>query len=118
MKLSAKRAVKYAQVAITIMVAVSVGVLISERGFTERQGLEEKKAALEKENEWLLGEIKSLERKITLLRDDPKTIEKIAKRKLGMVRPEEMIYIFSNQDFRPPADNNTELSLKNRHNSP
>ena len=46
MKLSAKRAVRYAQVTITIIVAVSVGVLISERGLTERQKLEEKKASL------------------------------------------------------------------------
>jgi len=118
MKLSTKRAVRYAQVTITIIVAVSVGVLISERGLTERQKLEEKKASLEKENDRLVGEIKSLEHKITLLRDDPKTIEKVAKRRLGMARPEETIYIFSRPDFRPLADNKPELGLSNKSNAP
>jgi cell division protein FtsB len=118
MKLWAKRVVKYAQVAITIMVAVSVGVLISERGFTERQKLEEKKASLEKENVRLVGEIKSLEHKITLLRDDPKTIEKVAKRKLGMARPEETIYIFGNQAFRPSAGAKVESGLGTESNIP
>ncbi len=118
MKLSAKRAVRYAQVTVTIIVAVSVGVLISERGLTERQKLEEKKASLAKENDRLIGEIKSLEHKITLLRDDPKTIEKVAKRKLGMARPEETIYIFGPQEFRSPAENKAELGLRNRSNAP
>ena len=118
MKLSPKRAVRYAQITITIIVAVSVGVLISERGLTEKQKLEEKKASLEKENDRLVGEIKSLEHKITLLRDDPKTIEKVAKRRLGMARPGETIYIFSRQDFRTPADNKIELGLSNKSNAP
>jgi cell division protein FtsB len=118
MKLSAKRAVRYAQVAITIIVAVSVGVLISERGLTERQNLEEKRSSLQKENDRLIGEIKSLEHKITLLRDDPKTIEKVAKRKLGMARPEETIYIFSSQDVRPLAEDKIELDLSTKHNIP
>ncbi len=118
MKLSAKRAVRYAQVTITIIVAVSVGVLISERGLTERQKLEEKKVSLAKENDRLIGEIKSLEHKITLLRDDPKTIEKVAKRKLGMARPEETIYIFGPQESRSPAQNKAELGLSNRSNAP
>ena len=118
MKLSAKRAVKYAQVTITIIVAVSVGVLISERGLTERQKLEEKKASLQKENDRIIGEIKSLEHKITLLRDDPKTIEKVAKRKLGMARPDEMIYIFGGQGFQPNAGNKIESGSRTDHNIP
>jgi len=118
MKLSAKQAVKYAQITITIIVAVCVGVLISERGLTERQKLEEKKASLEKENDRLLGEIKHLEHKITLLREDPKIIEKVAKRKLGMARPEETIYIFGRQGFRSTTKDNEELGLRNQPNTP
>ena len=118
MKLSAKRAVRYAQVTITIIVAVSVGVLISERGLTESQKLEEKKASLEKENDRLAVEIKSLEHKINLLRDDPNTIEKAAKRKLGMARPEEKIYIFSRQDFRASVEHKLELGLNSKPNAP
>jgi cell division protein FtsB len=90
--------------------------LISEKGFTERQQLEEKKASLEKENDRLIGEIRSLEHKINLLHEDPKTIEKVAKRRLGMARPEETIYIFSRRDFGIPADNKVELGLNNKSN--
>ncbi len=118
MKLSAKRAVKYAQVTITIIVAVSVGVLISERGLTERQKLEEKKTSLQKENDRLVGEIKSLEHKITLLRDDPRTIEKVAKHRLGMARPEETIYIFGGQGFQSPAGKRLETGSRTDHNIP
>ena len=118
MKLSAKRAVRYAQVTITIIVAVSVGVLISERGLTERQKLEEKKASLQKENDRIMGEIKSLEHRITLLRDDPKTIEKVAKRKLGMARPDETIYIFGGQGFQPHAGMKIESGSRTDHNIP
>jgi cell division protein FtsB len=118
MKLSAKRAVKYAQVTLTIIVAVSVGVLISERGLTERQKLEEKKVSLQKENDRIIGEIKSLEHRITLLRDDPKTIEKVAKRKLGMARPDETIYIFGVKGFQPHVGNKIESGLRTDHNIP
>ncbi len=95
MKLSARRAVRYGQVVFTILVAVCVGALISERGVTERQKLEEKRDFFERENERLSGEIESLERKIILLRGDPKTVEKVAKKKLGMARPDDTIYIFN-----------------------
>ena len=102
---------------ITIIVAVSVGVLITERGLTEKQKLEAKRDFFERENERLIGEIKSLERKIDLLRDDSKTIEKVAERKLGMARPEDTIYVFTRKDLKPAA-NKTEFGLTSKYNSP
>ena len=115
MKLSTLQAVRYAQFVITIIVAVSVGVLITERGLTEKQKLEAKRDFFERENERLVGEIKSLEHKINLLHDDSKTIEKVAKRKLGMARPEDTIYIFTNKDLTP-ADNKIEFGLTYKYN--
>ena len=117
MKLSAIRAVRYAQFVITIIVAVSVGVLITERGLTEKQKLEAKRDFFERENERLIGEIKSLERKIDLLRDDSKTIEKVAERKLGMARPADTIYVFTHKNLRP-AGNKLEFGLTSKSNSP
>ncbi|MGO9117082.1 MAG: FtsB family cell division protein [Desulfomonilaceae bacterium] len=117
MKLSAIRAVRYAQFVITIIVAVSVGVLITERGLTEKQKLEAKGDFFERENERLIGEIKSLERKIDLLRDDSKTIEKVAERKLGMARPADTIYVFTRKNLRP-AGNKLEFGLTSKSNSP
>jgi cell division protein FtsB len=117
MKLSAIQAVRYAQFVITIIVAVSVGVLITEKGLTERQKLEEKRDFFEHENERLIGEIKTLEHKIELLRDNAKTIERVAERKLGMARPEDTIYVFTHKDSRPSIGK-LESSLGFQHNSP
>ncbi|HTY25852.1 MAG TPA: septum formation initiator family protein [Desulfomonilaceae bacterium] len=111
MKLSAKRAVTYAQFAVAVIVAVSVGMLLSERGLAARQELQGKRTSLQKENERLVTEIKSLEHKVTLLRSDPKTIEKVAKRKLGMTRPEDTVYIFNRHNLSSEPDNPSELSL-------
>ena len=117
MKLSALQAVRYAQFVITIIVAVSVGILISEKGLTERQKLEEKRDFFERENERLVGEIKSLEHKVDLLRDNAKTIERVAERKLGMARPEDTIYVFTRKDPRPSAST-SESGLGFRYNTP
>ena len=67
------------------------------QGMTQKHKLEEKMVLLQKENERLDAEIKSLERRITLLRSDAKTIEKVAKRKLGMVRADETVFILDSK---------------------
>lgn len=87
------RAVKYLKFVVVFLVVSSVGILMGEQGMTQKQKLEEKMVLLQKENERLTGEIKTLERRITLLRSDAKTIEKVAKRKLGMARPDETVFI-------------------------
>lgn len=67
---------------------------MGEQSLIQKQKLEEKKAVLQRENQSLGVEIKTLERRVTLLRSDAKTIEKAAKRKLGMARSDETIYLF------------------------
>jgi len=89
------RTVRFLQVLVFFVVLASAGFLMGEKGLTHRHKLKEKKACLQKENENLAEEIKALERKVTLLRSDPRTIEKAAKCKLGMARPGETVYIFS-----------------------
>jgi len=88
------RTVKVIQILVLLIVLVSAGLLIAEKGTGQRYRLLEKKAFLERENRHLAEEIKTLERKVTLLRSDPGTIEKAAKSKLGMARREETVYIF------------------------
>jgi cell division protein FtsB len=91
-------AVKYFQLAFLFVSVSSVGILMGEKGLTQKYRLEEKKESLSKENKILGMEIKALERKITLLRSDQKTIEKTAKKKLGMCAPEETVYVFEKRN--------------------
>ena len=85
---------KYVGVAIVL---VSLALAMGEKDLSQRHRMEEKRAALERENQRLAQEIRVLERKVKLLRTDAKMIEKIAKCKLGMARPDETVYMFSDK---------------------
>ena len=88
------RTVRFLQLIVLFVVLVSAGLLMGEMGLTQKHQLEEKRASLHEENEILSADIKTLEREVTLLRTDPRTIEKVAKCKLGMARADETVYIF------------------------
>lgn len=109
-------AVRYLQLVGLFIVVVSVGVLMGETSLNQKHKLEEKKALLEKENTNLGAEIKDLERKVMLTRSDPKTIEKVAKRKLGMARPDEMVYIFERSNSSSARAGNLENGLDKSDN--
>lgn len=94
MKPILEKAVKVLQTTVFSLVVVAAGMLMGEQSLNQKHKLEEKKIALQRDNQNLAVEIKALERRLTLLRSDPKTIEKAAKRKLGMSRGDETIYIF------------------------
>lgn len=94
LKLILGRTVKYSKLAIVFSALASVGILMGQKGLIEKHELEEKRIVLQKDNERLASEIQDLERNVTLLRTDPGTIEKVAKRELGMARPDEMVYVF------------------------
>jgi cell division protein FtsB len=112
------RAVGYLKFVAVFLVVAAVGILMGEQGMTQKQKLEEKMSLLQKENERLAGEIKSLERRVTLLRSDAKTIEKVAKRKLGMVRPDETVYILEQHDSSSPTARILEDGLAKDGNLP
>jgi cell division protein FtsB len=112
------RAVKYLRIVLLLAALVLVGILVGEKSLTQKAGLEGKKSSIRKDNHKLALEIKELERQVTLLRSDSFTIENVAKRKLGMSRPDETVYIF--EQANPPAARapNLESSLKNNANIP
>jgi cell division protein FtsB len=93
-KLIVGRAVKYLRIVLLLAALVLVGVLVGEKSLTQKAGLEGKKSTIRKDNHKLALEIKELERQVTLLRSDSSTIENVAKRKLGMTRPDETVYLF------------------------
>jgi cell division protein FtsB len=104
LKLILGRAVKYCKLAVVFSVLASAGILMGQKGLIEKHALEEKRIVLQKDNERLAVEIKDLERNVTLLRTDPRTIEQVAKRELGMARPDEMVYVFDgNQPWAGPV---------------
>ncbi len=94
------KAIRIAQITLLFFGTAALGILMGEQSFTQKQMLEHKKSLLLRENENLAEEIKSLERRVTLLRSDSKTIEKAAKRKLGMSSPGETIYIFDGDGLK------------------
>lgn len=83
---------------VILLVLVFAGIVMGEKSLMQRQELERKKELIEKKNEELISEIKTVERRITLLRTDPRTIEKAAKRRLGMAMPGETVYIFDERN--------------------
>jgi cell division protein FtsB len=106
-KLIVGRAVKYLRIVLLLAALVLVGVLVGEKSLTQKAGLEGKKSSIRKDNHKLASEIKELERQVTLLRSDSSTIENVAKRKLGMTRPDETVYLF--EQSNPSAVRATNL---------
>ena len=112
------RAVKYVKLTVLVSIVASVGILMGEKSFIQKRELEQKKLQLQRNNELVTVEIKSLERGVTLLRADPKTIEKVAKQKLGMARPDETVYIFQRSRVASTGATHAGAGLRNRHNMP
>jgi len=100
LKLILRQTVKYSKLAIAFSVLASIGILMGQKGLIEKHELEEKRIVLHEDNERLALEIQELERNVTLLRTDPGAIEKVAKRELGMARPDEMVYVFDGNRAR------------------
>ncbi len=69
-------------------------ILFSGRGIFYLRKLEEKNKKLQKVNEELLKENKELSEKIGRIKTDRSYREEIARRDLGLVRPNEIIYSF------------------------
>jgi cell division protein FtsB len=91
---------------------------MGEKTLTQKYKLEEKKYLLENENKTLALAIKALERKVTLVRSDQKTVEKVAKRKLGMARPDETVYMFESRSSSASRASNPEYGLDKDDNIP
>ena len=83
------------------------GVLKVYKAYLQKTEMEEKITALEKTNQELREEIDAL-------RSDLKAIENIARRELGMVRPDEQIYQFHPEEQpsvpKFPAEENSQES--------
>jgi cell division protein FtsB len=79
-----------------LVLVVGVGFLfyflLSEDGLSKSGNLMEKKAILEEENLRLEEENRQLSSRLDRLNSDPLYLEDEARKKLGLVRPDEIIY--------------------------
>lgn len=92
------RPMLYLKIGLIVGVILVTIMYLQEQGNIQKNSIQVKISLLKQENEGMEKEIRQLEQKISKLRSDPKTVEKVAKSKLGMVRQDETIYIFHLND--------------------
>jgi len=92
------RPMLYLKIGLIVGVILVTIMYLQEQGNIQKNSIQVKISLLKQENEAIEKEIRQLEQKISKLRSDLKTVEKVAKRKLGMVRQDETIYIFHLND--------------------
>lgn len=82
-------------IAVLVVAAFGAPVLIfSPQGLPRLRGLERELSDVEEENAELRREIDKLRGNVSLLRDDPRAVERIARDNLGLVRPSEVVFQF------------------------
>ncbi len=77
--------------------------VFGERGLLRIYHLSKDKREMEKRVEELKAENDRLKREIEALQSDRRYLESIARRDFGLVRPNEIIYQFPNQDKAEPG---------------
>ena len=80
------------------MIVVGAFAIVFLPGFLEIQQLRERRQELRKEIERLDKENAQLKQETTLLKEDPLTIERAARKKLGVAREGEVLYRFNSED--------------------
>ncbi len=87
--------------AAVLAVAFGVGLVVfAKGGLLHLKALNAEEARLRAKNSAILGENESLYREIDRLKNDSGYIEFLAKKRLGMVKPDEFIIEF---DEKPPG---------------
>ena len=72
--------------------------LVGEKGLVENLKARQQFQALERSLGRLKGENEKLRKDVDLLRKDPSTIEDVARRELGMMKPGEKLFIIRDAD--------------------
>jgi cell division protein FtsB len=76
--------------------------LVGEKGFVENLKARQQYDALERSLGRLKGENERLRGYVELLRKDPDTIEGIARRELGLMKPGEKLFIIKDAEPKAP----------------
>lgn len=94
-----RRVVQYALLFLGCLLFLDA--LVGEKGFVENLKARQQYQALERSLARLKSENERLEKDVELLRKDPQTIEELARRELGLIKPGEKLFIV--KDAEPPA---------------
>jgi len=81
-----------------VLISVIIIFLVGDRGVLELYRRKLIYQHLEAEINKLLQEDERLKEEIRLLREDPFTMEKIAREELGLVKPGEIVYLFPRKE--------------------
>lgn len=98
------------RLALVIVVAMLALALFGEKGVLRAYKLSRERSLIEQELERLRADNKQLRQEIELLRDDLEYLEDVARRELGLVKDDELVYQFSPPPSRaapsedPPRD--------------
>ena len=76
--------------------------LVGEKGFVQNLKARQQFQALERSLGRLKGENERLRKDVELLRKDPETIEGIARKELGLMKPGEKLFIVKDADPAKP----------------
>ena len=87
-----------------IILAIFVTVLFGKKGYMDILQARKKYAALEEERAAMERQRALLEWEIERLKTDPSAVEKAAREKLWMVRPDEIIVVFSRAATPAPRE--------------
>ena len=79
-----------------VIAIISVPVrILDEAGLPRYRILKQELSDVGATNDRLTREVRRLERQVAGLRDDPEAIERIARDEMGMVKPDELVFQFS-----------------------
>jgi cell division protein FtsB len=84
---------KYILIFIFFIVAVSIVAVFGDGGLVEAYGLKKERDSIVAHIEHLKGENSLLEDEIDLLKNDKRYVEMVARKDLGMVGKDEIIYM-------------------------
>ena len=68
--------------------------ILDEQGLPRYQALRAELSQVEQENAQIRRELREMKRGVAALRDDPATLERIARDELGMLREDELLFQF------------------------
>lgn len=89
----------------TLLILIILGVaLFGEKGILRALQANRHKEALHAEIRDQEVLVKSLKKEVEALRSDPDYLEGIARRELGMVKEDELVYQFSKKPAPPPPE--------------
>jgi len=75
-------------------------MIFSQEGLPRLRGLERELAGVKDENDNLEREITELRGRVDRFRDDPRAVEDVARRDLGLVRQSEIVFQFQHPKTR------------------